>query len=77
MLFRSDALADLVIGHYEAMLQFYGIELGLKVARKHLGWYLEDAGLAAHRAPILTAGSPATVIRTLRSVFADHAQVAA
>ncbi len=27
------------------MLAFYGTELGLKMARKHLGWYLEEAGL--------------------------------
>ena len=41
---RGAALADLVAGHYEAMLEFYGAELGNRVARKHLGWYLDGAG---------------------------------
>ena len=31
------ALIDMVAGHYEAMLGFYGAALGGRVARKHLG----------------------------------------
>ncbi|MCL4136221.1 UNVERIFIED_CONTAM: hypothetical protein GTU68_003807 [Idotea baltica] len=34
---------DMVLGHYDAMLSFYGLELGGKVARKHLGWYMDYA----------------------------------
>ena len=45
MMPQGAALGDLVIDHYEEMLAFYGAELGVKVARKHLGWYLETAGL--------------------------------
>jgi tRNA-dihydrouridine synthase B len=30
-------------GHYEAMLSFYGRVLGPRVARKHLGWYMDGA----------------------------------
>lgn len=29
----------LVIGHYRAMLQHYGRDVGVNMARKHLGWY--------------------------------------
>ena len=29
--------------HYEAMLCHYGSEAGTRIARKHLGWYLETA----------------------------------
>lgn len=29
----------LVIGHYHAMLQHYGRDVGVNMARKHLGWY--------------------------------------
>lgn len=74
---RGAALAEMVCAHYEAMLSFYGAELGLKVARKHLGWYLEEAGLADHRGPILTATNPAQVLRGLRAVFADQPKAAA
>jgi tRNA-dihydrouridine synthase B len=74
---QGDALADMVIGHYQAMLAFYGKELGIKVARKHLGWYLQEAGLTALRSPILTADSPAQVIRALRAAFAEQGRAAA
>jgi nifR3 family TIM-barrel protein len=33
---------SIVLRHYEEMLLHYGRELGVKVARKHLGWYVED-----------------------------------
>ena len=34
-------LADYVVAHYEDMLALYGVESGLRQARKHLGWYLD------------------------------------
>jgi len=37
---RSD-LADVILRHYEDMIRFYGPELGVRNARKHLTWYLE------------------------------------
>ncbi|WP_299498760.1 tRNA dihydrouridine synthase DusB [uncultured Roseobacter sp.] len=33
--------AAMVQAHYEAMIAFYGPELGLRVSRKHLGWYMD------------------------------------
>lgn len=30
---------DIILQHYEEMLSHYGIDTGLKLARKHLGWY--------------------------------------
>jgi tRNA-dihydrouridine synthase B len=74
---QGAALADLVIGHYEDMLGFYGTELGARVARKHLGWYLETAGCTAHRAAVLTADSPAAAIAALRRALAEPDRVAA
>ncbi|ETX27276.1 tRNA dihydrouridine synthase DusB [Roseivivax isoporae] len=60
------ALADLVARHYEAMLDFYGTDLGLRVARKHLGWYLDGVRVdAALRREILTLGAPSDVLRAL------------
>ncbi len=73
----GDGLADLVAGHYEAMLTFYGRDLGIRVARKHLGWYLDAAGTAANRSVILTSDDPAVVIRAFRDSLADSGQVAA
>jgi tRNA-dihydrouridine synthase B len=64
---QGDALADLILEHYEAMLTFYGMDLGGRVARKHLGWYLAAAGIADRR--ILTIAVPAQVIRALRQTL--------
>lgn len=48
-------LADMVRGHYEAMLEFYGPKLGGRVARKHLGWYMDEVGTpSALRREVLT-----------------------
>ncbi len=30
---------DIIIEHLESMLSHYGIRTGLKIARKHIGWY--------------------------------------
>jgi tRNA-dihydrouridine synthase B len=32
----------IVLRHYEAMLMHYGTDQGHRIARKHLGWYVED-----------------------------------
>ncbi|MWP36719.1 tRNA dihydrouridine synthase DusB [Rhodobacter sphaeroides] len=74
---EGEALADLVVAHYEEMLSFYGRDLGLRVARKHLNWYLEAAGLAAHRGPIVTGTDPARVVRALRQAFGAQERAAA
>ncbi|MDX8464331.1 tRNA dihydrouridine synthase DusB [Mesorhizobium sp. VK23B] len=70
----SQALADYVVGHYEDMLSLYGIESGLRQARKHLGWYLDRhaAGVSTEqRKQILTSFEPAKVIAGLRGAFYD------
>ncbi|HEV2082699.1 MAG TPA: tRNA dihydrouridine synthase DusB [Brevundimonas sp.] len=33
----------LVVEHFRAVLEFYGAGLGLRMFRKHLGWYVEQA----------------------------------
>lgn len=40
----GDALAAMVVGHYRASLDFYGADLGARVIRKHLGWYMDHVG---------------------------------
>lgn len=72
---QGAALAELMSAHYEDMLAFYGISLGLKVARKHLGWYLDRAG--APKAEVLTADDPSTVLRLIRAALANPTREAA
>ncbi len=75
---RGAALADMVAGHYQAMLSFYGARLGTRVARKHLGWYMDDAGTPpALRREVLTAAEPAQVLRLIGPALTEHRQRAA
>jgi tRNA-dihydrouridine synthase B len=56
------AFVEMVAGHYDAMLGFYGEVLGARVARKHLGWYMDTAQTPAGlRKEMLTAATPARV----------------
>ena len=67
---NSCSLTELIISHYEEILSFYGNELGLKVARKHLGWYMQyDGVLSEDRRSILTEEFPKQVISKLKTVF--------
>ena len=68
---EGGALGRMILDHYEDMLTFYGRELGLRMARKHLGWYLDAAGLPHVREPILTSTDPAEVIQRLEQAFAE------
>jgi tRNA-dihydrouridine synthase B len=33
---------DIILGHLEALYAFYGEDSGVRIARKHLGWYCEQ-----------------------------------
>ncbi|CTQ42353.1 tRNA dihydrouridine synthase DusB [Roseibium aggregatum] len=63
-------LAELVAEHYEAILSHYGERQGVRIARKHLGWYLDEttsAGAAdipgSVRKTLMTSNQPSEVIR--------------
>jgi nifR3 family TIM-barrel protein len=69
-------LTDYVVSHYEDMLTLYGVESGLRQARKHLGWYLDRhaaAISAERRKAILTGGEPGGVIALLRDALSADA----
>jgi len=66
-------MADYVVSHYEDMLSLYGVESGLRQARKHLGWYLDAHAPSlpgAMRAAVMTSCEPGQVIASLRDAFA-------
>ncbi|NBX66137.1 MAG: tRNA dihydrouridine synthase DusB [Proteobacteria bacterium] len=35
-------IRDIVIAHYDALLEYHGMRQGNAIARKHIGWYLQD-----------------------------------
>lgn len=67
---QGDALAQMVCDHYAAMLEFYGPELGLRVARKHLGWYMDTSKTnPTLRRQILTDRDCSHVFKLLPNAF--------
>ncbi|MGB6537378.1 MAG: tRNA dihydrouridine synthase DusB [Xanthobacteraceae bacterium] len=68
----------LVSALYGEILGLYGVDLGLRHARKHVGWALDVAAacagapadlLKAQRGRVLTATDPALVVRLLAEAF--------
>ena len=56
--------------HYEDMLSHYGTAVGLRIARKHLGWYSKGLpGSAEFRAAINQAAEPARVRQLIRQFY--------
>jgi len=63
-LLRSE-LRDIILRHLDALYSFYGEQSGVRVARKHLGWYCERL-----------LGTPAPVRRELMGAADTAAQFA-
>ena len=72
----GDTLCRLVLAHYEAMIEHYGPEIGVRHARKHLGWYMDRAAPEAGNLPvlrraILTETDHRATIRPLAAWFGE------
>jgi tRNA-dihydrouridine synthase B len=81
-----DEQFSLTLALYEEMLAHHGTRIGIRHARKHLGWALDTAaetagvageGLKAARGSVLTADEPAEVKRRLASAYEGFAWRAA
>ncbi|PJK11370.1 tRNA dihydrouridine synthase DusB [Lysobacteraceae bacterium NML120232] len=61
---------DVLLGHLDALHSFYGEEMGVRIARKHLGWYAKDRPEnAAFRAVVNQATDAHTQQRLTREYF--------
>lgn len=70
---QGDTYIELVSRHYEDMLTFYGTTLGGKVARKHLGWYMDQADPDVQlRKAVLTQRDPKIVLSLLPDALAQR-----
>jgi tRNA-dihydrouridine synthase B len=59
-----------VLEHYDAMLEHYGIEGGLRIARKHLAWYSKGLpGSAEFRALVMRLDDVAQVKRAVTAFY--------
>ena len=72
----------IALSHYDAMLSHYGIELGTRTARKHLGWYVEQAAagpadVKRWRERLCRQDDPAVVRRGLSDFYDMQMELAA
>ncbi|WP_028840305.1 tRNA dihydrouridine synthase DusB [Thermomonas fusca] len=60
----------ILLGHLEALHAFYGEEMGVRIARKHLGWYAKDRPEnAAFRSVVNRAQTADAQLRLTRDYF--------
>ena len=67
---------SIILEHYDDMLGFYGVHLGMRNARKHLGWYLEDLvrdhqQARTWRSRLCREDDPENVVRLIGQLFVE------
>ena len=77
----AEWVAEIALEHHDAILTHYGTTVGVRAARKHLGWYLDtmlgterakhDPMHAARRHAVLTEKRPQNVARLFRACVDD------
>src|SRR5690349_3349654 len=68
-------VSDTILAHLESLYAFYGEETGLRVARKHLGWYFEKLQDApdVHR-ELMAASSSASQVALSKKCLDEEVQ---
>jgi tRNA-dihydrouridine synthase B len=70
----ADQLA-ILLQHYRDMLVHYGNEAGMRIARKHVGWYSKGLpGSGEFRAAINRIANPSAVIEAIRAFYCPLAE---
>ena len=64
-------LRDIVLGHLQAIYAFHGEESGLRIARKHLGWYSRLLEAAPQARPRLMAAESTSLQFACASEYFD------
>ncbi|HEY8351545.1 MAG TPA: tRNA-dihydrouridine synthase, partial [Sphingomonadales bacterium] len=60
----------ILMGHYEDMLEHYGVEAGVKIARKHISWYSKGLpGSSDFRNRVNSLSDPDEVKAEIRSFY--------
>jgi tRNA-dihydrouridine synthase B len=61
----------ILLGHYDAILTHFGVDAGLRLARKHVAWYSRGLpGSAGFRAQIMRLGEAPAVIALIKDFYA-------
>ncbi|MGJ3649793.1 tRNA dihydrouridine synthase DusB [Sphingomonas sp. GlSt437] len=66
-----DEQYHLIVEHYDAMLSLYGVQTGVNLARKHIGWYTRGLhGSAEFRNRVNQEADPKVVLGMLAEFYA-------
>ena len=69
---------DMLLEQYDLMLSHYGLDVGVRMARKHLGWYSKGlAGASDFRARTNRMSEPADVRAAIRDLYGPAEERAA
>ncbi len=61
---------SMVLEHYDSLLSHYGVHAGVRIARKHIGWYSKGLkGSAEFRAAINACDDAEKVVRMIRGFY--------
>jgi tRNA-dihydrouridine synthase B len=61
---------DTLLAHYDAMLSHYGVSVGSRIARKHIGWYSKGLyGSSEFRATVNRCDDPAQVKQMVEEFY--------
>jgi tRNA-dihydrouridine synthase B len=64
------AQRDIMLGHYADMLDHFGADAGMRLARKHVAWYSRGLpGSAEFRAAVMRLTSPDAVVELVHRFY--------
>jgi len=62
--------AEVLIEHFDGMLSHYGVDAGIRIARKHIGWYSKGLnGSAEFRSQVMKLTDPVSVRTAIRQFY--------
>ncbi len=69
----QEELLTTVLNHVGELHEFYGVDKGIRVSRKHILWYLGDREIPAElRSNMLRERVPEKQLDWIRQIFSDH-----
>lgn len=71
--FSREHKVDQILWHIARIHEHYGEYLGVRIARKHIGWYLEHLQLKLAKKQLLSIESAAEQLSRLTYILADYA----
>lgn len=68
-------MRDIILGHIEALYAFHGEASGVRIARKHLGWYCQQHSMTeGFRSALMAAESSSSQFALARQCFGRWAE---